>query len=534
MSSRLATILLFTATTLLAVPAFAQDDDEGMSFGAEEVGEVAAASPVEKFIEEGKNLYEQEKFVEAALLFQKVLVEDDVAAEAYWPEAEYEIAKTLFRLELYQGALNAFGRIVEAGETHPFFLPSLRGLVLLTEAIPEDPALMERLAAYQDYYPDEVPKKYRDRFAYLVGRHLYNQLDVQNALPLLDKVSPQSPDYAKARYVAGVSHVADYNAEPAVRAFKDVLRFLSAKKESGELSDTEARLLETSYLAMARVFYSTGQYDTALKYYGRIDRDSENWPVALFESSWAYFQLDLYNKALGNLHSLNSPFFSDRYFPEGQILSGVLFFYNCRYDRVRAVLEDFVYEYEPVQQEVQLVIGRHGEDPEQMYNWLINARNKGTEIPELQQVVATALDDQQIRNKLNLILAIDREIELLGNQPDAFKNSKLGQDLMQENELARSFAKSDAGAIALQRLERVVRELQDMTIEQKKILFEVERAERGEIEADLRAELTVAENVTGGADIEVSDEEIYWTFDGEYWRDELGFYLFNTTSECKR
>lgn len=533
MSSRLTTVLIFAAVSLISAPATAQDEG-GMSFGEEEVGEVAPSSPVEQFITEGQALYEQEKFVEAALLFQKVLAEDDVSAESFWPEAEYEIAKTLFRLELYQGALNAFGRIVDAGESHPFFLPSLRGLVLLTEAIPEDPVLMERLAAYQDYYPEQVPEKYRDRFAYLVGRHLYNQLDVQNALTLLNNVSPNSKDYAKARYIAGVSHVADYDAQPAARAFKDVLRFLSAKQEDGELTREERRLLETANLAMARVFYSTGQYDTSLKYYGKIDRDSEKWPVALFESSWAYFQLDLYNKALGNLHSLNSPFFSDRYFPEGPILSGVLFFYNCRYDRVRAVLEDFAYEYEPVQKEVQLVIGRYGDDPGQMYNWLINARNEGTEIPELQQVVSTALDDKQIRNKLNLILAIDREIKDLNELPEAFRNSKLGQDLMQENELAISFAKSDAGAIALQRLERVDRELQDLTIEQKKILFEVERAERGEIQADLRAELTVAENVTGGGDLEVSDEEIYWTFDGEYWRDELGFYLFNTTSQCKR
>jgi tetratricopeptide (TPR) repeat protein len=533
MSSRLTATLLFALLAYTTSSAFAQDEG-GMSFGEDEVGEVQEASPVEKFLTEGKKLYEQGKFVEAALIYQKVLGEDDVTAESYWPEAEYEIAKTLFRLELYQGALNAFGRIVDSGEEHPFFLPSLRGLVLLTEAIPEDPALMERLAAYQPYYPNEVPEKYRDRFAYLVGRHLYNQLDVEGALSLLDKVSPRSPDYTKARYIAGVSHVANYDAQPAVRAFKDVLRFLTAKKDEGELKPEEKRLLETTYLAMARVFYSTGQYDTSLTYYGRIDRNSENWPVALFESSWAYFQLDLYNKALGNLHSLNSPFFSDRYFPEGPILSGVLFFYNCRYDRVRDVLEDFIYEYEPVQKEVEIVAARYGEDPEAMYRWLINAKNEGTEIPELQQVVATALDDKQIRNKLNLILAIDKEIELLNGMPDAFKSSKLGLDLMQESELARSFAKSDAGTIAVQRLERVVRELQDLTIEQKKILFEVERAERGEIQADLRAELSVAEKVEGGGTIEVSDEEIYWTFDGEYWRDELGFYLFNTTSQCKR
>ena len=41
-------------------------------------------------------------------------------------------------------------------------------------------------------------------------------------------------------------------------------------------------------------------------------------------------------------------------------------------------------------------------------------------------------------------------------------------------------------------------------------------------------------NVTKKPKVKVSDEELYWTFEGEYWRDELGFYLFTVNSECKR
>ena len=30
------------------------------------------------------------------------------------------------------------------------------------------------------------------------------------------------------------------------------------------------------------------------------------------------------------------------------------------------------------------------------------------------------------------------------------------------------------------------------------------------------------------------DEHIYWPFTGEYWRDELGYYLYTIKSECGR
>lgn len=535
MVRRFSIVAAVISAAIVPFSAWAQDDG-GMSFGEEDVKPVQTApdpnDPNAKIIAEGKALYEQKKYDEASLLFFKVLQTQDPSAEVFHGEAQYELGKTLYKMELYQGALSYFGKIVETGETHPFFIPTLRGLVVLTDEVPEDPLLMERLAAYKDFATD-VPEKYRDRFAYLVGRHLYTQLEVDSALDLLNQVTPRSPDYVKARYIAGVTHVANYDAEPAVAAFKDVLRVLTAKQEEGKLTAEESKLLELTNLGMARVFYSTGQYGQSLKYYGRISRKSNLWPTALFESSWGYFQVDQYNKALGNLHTLNSPFFSDQYFPEGPILSSVIFFYNCKYERVREVLDEFMYEYQPILTEVQGVLATKAEDPDAMYEWLIAVR-EGAETPELQQVANTALDDQQIKRKLHLIVEIQKEIEKMGDMPKSWKSSSLASTLTQDNELAISFAKSDAGSIATQRLERVSRELENFVLEQEKILFEVTRAERGEIQADLRSEMEVDANTTAKPKVKVSDEELYWTFEGEYWRDELGFYLFTVNSECKR
>lgn len=504
-----------------------------MSFGEEEVESVAEVSPVAKFLEEGKALYKDKKYTEASLLFHKVIKEPDVSAEPFKAEAQYELGKTLFRLELYQSALQYFGAVVDLGNSHPFFLPTLRGLVLLTDVVPEDPILMERLSAYADFYPAEVPEKYRDRFAYLVGRHFYNVADYERALKLLGSVSTRSADYPKARYVLGVSHVGNYDAQPAVGAFKEVLRFLVTKEDNQGLDEEEQKLLDLTRLGMARVFYSTGAYDTSVKYYGRIERSSDYWPTALFESSWAYFQMDLYNKALGNLLTINAPFFEKDYFPEGPILSAVLFFYNCKYDRTRYVLEDFRDVYVPIKDEVDAVVAKYRDAPDQMFDW-VQVQKDGGESVALTRVVNHALDDKEIRNKMALIEITSRERERLAELPDKWKNSELGGQLANDLELAGSFAKGDTGSMAIQRLERASRELGNLILEEKAILFEVARAEKGEIQMDLRSSLVVNENVTDAPDVEVSDEELYWTFEGEYWRDELGFYIFNVNSECKR
>ena len=508
-----------------------------MSFGEEEVQEQESpekTGPYAEILAEGKKLYTDKKYGQASLQLYKVVSAQDVAAEAYVPEAEYELGKTLFRMGLYQGALSYFGKIVDAGVGHPYYIPTLRGLVLLTDVIPGDPSLMQRLAPYASHFPQEVPEKYRDQFAYLVGRHLYQNMNTQEALRLLTSVSKRSEHYGEAHYIAAITHVANYQAQPAVKEFKTVLSHLKSKEEDGGLTPEERELKELTTFGMARVFYSTGDYATSLKYYSNIDRQSSRWPQALFESSWAYFQTDDYNKALGNLHSLNSPFFADAYFPEGPILSAVIFFYNCKYERVRHVLEDFDYYYAPLQDDVQAVLTDY-QGPTEMYEWLGKLDKGNVQFdPQVYQLVQDALDDAEVERKFKLVDTVAKEIETIEKLSDSWQGSDLGGTVLQSTGMALSFAKNDAGTLARQRLQRVVRELGELNMQKEEIKFEVARAEQGQVKADIRAGMNVKGDVTKAPEINISDEQMYWTFDGEYWKDELGAYVFNINSQCSR
>jgi len=538
MKRRFACTLMVMLPLMLSMStvAFAQDDD-GMSFGVDEVETPAEASPVAEFLEEGKKLYKAEKFAEASLLIYKVISavdNGDVGAEALLPEAEYELGKALFRLELYQGALTYFGRVVDAGDAHPYYLPTLRGLVLLTEVIPSDQTLLSRLAPYASNFPQDVPKKYRDQYAYLVGRYLYSVGEYEKALELLNYIKPSSKEYLNARYIAGVTHVGNYDAKQAVAAFKDVLRPLTGKLADDDLEPEDRQLLELTWLGMARVFYSVGEYNKAIKYYSLIPRKSPVWPKALFESSWAYFQLDKANKALGNLHTINSPFFARSYFPEAPILSGVIFFYNCKYARVRYELEEFEFTYLPIKDELETVIADN-EDPGKMVEWLRDLQSgKSDSDEQITRILAASLDDKQIQRKLKLIEATSVELGKIEKLPSTWKSSALGSSLVQDATVAREFAINELGELVQSRLRRVRDQIVDLNVNRERILFEVERAERGEIEAEMRAEMQLESNVTDTKRVAVTDEELYWTFDGEYWKDELGYYFFTVNTECKR
>ena len=110
--------------------------------------------------------------------------------------------------------------------------------------------------------------------------------------------------YVQAKLFEGATHVREYQAKPAVEAFKEVLR------TAAESSDPRIKPFEDlANLSLARTFYSTGQYELATKYFDRVSQESYDWANSLFESSWANFMLKQqgYSKALGNIHTIQAP-----------------------------------------------------------------------------------------------------------------------------------------------------------------------------------------------------------------------------------
>ena len=80
---------------------------------------------------------------------------------------------------------------------------------------------------------------------------------------------------------------------------------------------------------------------------------SAAWLDAIFESSWAYFRIADYEKALGNWVTLHAPFFANEYFPESLILKAVTYYENCRYPESLGMLTEFESQYGPLRDELE-------------------------------------------------------------------------------------------------------------------------------------------------------------------------------------
>lgn len=502
---------------------------QGFVFEEEEVEAVTSGTPVGQYLQEGVDAYDAGRYEDASIYFYEVLQSEDISADAYRAQAEYRLAVTLVQMRMLQGAMLFFDRVIATGSAHPFFDASAPWVLSIARELPGDVEMLRRVAAFSDLFPDRIEPKYRDEFAFLLGQHFYNVGELERALQYLSLVSDLSDLYPRALYLKGITHVRRYDAQPAVDAFIELMVLV----EDGRGRDEDlAQLGELARLSMARVFYSTTEFEKSLDYYGQIEQRSDYWLDALFESSWAHFQIDQFNRALGNLHSLNSPFFDDEYYPEAPILQAVIFFYNCRFDEVRIALEEFDYSYGPLREELEALLDEL-ETNDDYFRFAEEAdeRLERRFDPRLRRITNAALNDRSITNARAFVEQLGREVGRLETADVGWQNSALGDFLFQETLGTLALSTGQAGQLVRNRLDSVLDELRGREREGSAILIETDLAEANAISADLRDELFRGR----GAQMpeEAHQEQMMWEFEGEYWRDELGHYFYHIDSACR-
>lgn len=517
-------LLAIVVSSLFPINALAQGDDD-LTFAPVDV---EADKEIKAELDEALNAYKKRDFLRASLILYRVVSRNEVAVTPVEQKAEYTLGKTLYRLGLFQASVNFFDRVVQAGPDHRYFKATCKWLYYLSRKISGDPGLLEKIARYKE---DDCPSEFRAELSFLLGQYHYNKGAVQTALQHLGRVTPESRYFPKAKFLEGISYVRLDQPKPASESFKDLLR---ATVEANELTEDLKYFNQLAIVSMARVFYSIGDFSRAVKYYDQVPLDSTMWLDALFEASWSFFRLNNHEKALGNLHTLSSPFFGDEYVPEAPILKAVIFYANCNYDKTRETINDFRLTYEPLRDEIKGYLDQFA-DPTEFYQFLSKMQDAGTALsPRVTQILNAAFQDKTLKRINAYVRELDREIDLIRRSKSTWSKSQLATLIIQETEVIKSLAVDEAGRLAKARLQRVVDELNDLISQSLKIEFEVATAEKGVLENRLRGAGFTNESGDGGPLYATDDEHIYWPFRGEYWRDELGYYLYTIKPECGR
>jgi len=301
---------------------------------------------------QGETQYKAEDYEAAAIQFHKIK-NNEIPGDQ--PRAQFWLGKTLYKLKFYSASLSIFDEIVQAGPAHPFHKLTLPWLASLARELPEGAEVLQKIGRYKPTdLEDEAFDEVRDELYYLLGRYYYDKGDLPQGIALLDQVPNQSDYYIRAQFFLGVAHTRNFAGEPAVAAFKNVLRRAielrkaeekkrknarkkKVKVEGGkktkkrgkrkDRTETELTYLEEmrqyehmASFGLANIFYMVGKFETAIKYLDKIPVESPYYLRAVHAAAWAEFrrvEVDdtnangYYQRALGYVHTLNAPFFEE-------------------------------------------------------------------------------------------------------------------------------------------------------------------------------------------------------------------------------
>ena len=605
-----------------------------------DMGKLQTASIENQRFEKALALMSDEKYEAAALEFRYFL--DDPKFAEVQPEAQYQLAKSLYKLGFLESSLERFKQILDAGPTHSRYKKSVEWLFFISRKMADETPVLAELAKFRNV---NFPKAYRNEYRYLLSKYLFiqanrfevarvqeeelqrnkkrvqgfdfgaaqnavesgsatfdfsslgggdldfgggdakdtkgkggktttkdtggafdfgatsggtmdfgaapakdikgNGLDFGSATPdptvdgpvreggpanakeairqgleFVSEVEPDSKFYANAKYLEGLLQYLAGADQAAVNAWQEVVRVLNPR--GGARLDPKLR--EMAFLSLARVHYGYKQFDRAAYYYDQIDRDSENWLTALFEASWSYYQRGDFEKALGNLLTLHSPFFEREYFPESQLVKAIIYFEACRYGETRLIIDEFLERYTVVMNEIEK-LAASGESGEKIFDRIAQLQAGGSEDDVTARLVSLALSDPEIRTSRAVLTQVNDQQTKLSKMSEQFRTSKVGEETRESIGKAQLAHAKEAGEVTRKKFERELYALKGLLGQALRVKLEVARSEREGIERGIRGEKSTDDKIVPAVPrTVVDDEHHYWPYEGEYWRDELGTY----------
>jgi tetratricopeptide (TPR) repeat protein len=479
--------------------------------------------------------YDRALYDEAAVLLQRVVEGSTKDGPGRVEQAQFFLAKALLRLGFLHSALGAIDETTLQPSGHRYRAQSLPWLLELAQRMPDPAPVLPVLDRYVLAELEQTSATLQPQAAaelwLLAGRAALASGELDVALERLGRVTHDTPAYPQAQFLSGIAHVKQRRARPAIAAFR---RMIDASDDAGEAA---ARLHALGWLSLGRVYYTAAfgadeqsegaLLGNAVEAWSQVDTTSADWLDALFESAWALFVTDEHARALGNLHALLSPFFTGAFYPEAHVLKSVIFFDSCQMSNASAALATFHAQYDPVRDQLGALTG--GKLDSDAALKLLDSINAGTSdlSPQVRTVLARALGDRELARARAGLAALDEEQRALEAAPPALRSSTLAERIAQDLAVERSVRREQLGERVRARLDRLLAELQEVENQADTIEIEILGYQRGELG------VPPATPPSSGSSVHVDSEHVLWPFNGEYWRDELGFYRQQLTNHCR-
>ena len=500
-----------------------------------------------------KNAYDSGQFFSAARIAfndaNHATNDEDRAMAYYW------VTQSMVRAGLDQSALYFFLRTLQfkdrtANKKVLEFAP------LLIERVGPDlmKIFLSKYTRTEDY-----SNRARNAFALVVAKDKLLKGDYSGVVQAVALVQTNHPIYPVALQMRATAEVMLNHQTQAIRDFSECadkaeqrievdensLEAEIAREQPSQLMNKwntlkrdAARDLKARCIAgKARTEYELGRFEDADRSYDKIPKASFVWTDTLFEHAWNSFARDEFNRTLGKLVSYKSPALKFVFNTEIDVLMAQSYLSLCLYGDAQKVIEEFNRQYGNVAKEIKVFVDSNPSDLRPYYTLgrqalidklhterpLYQFMNRFVRAPYFQTL--TLAEDRVIAEKIAIARMDESRPETSTGMAAGFPgflNLVLDWRLNTIQRLGGIYVKNsmvDYHQVLISDFEKMQFMKIDLLAHLKQKLQEPESA-------------TASERSRGNRIPVRRSDQLLWNFNGEFWNDEIGDYVFALQSEC--
>lgn len=378
--------------------------------------------------------------------------------------------------------------------------------------------------------PEQILQRSRSgNIRFILAKRLFKKGDHAAALSQLNAVNTDHAAYPFVANMKGavLSHEKKYNE--ALDAFQDCVRS-SRKKMSDADFVSQTQQLEMNRDACiagrARVQFAANNFKPAELIYLDIEKDSFIWPEILFEEAWTSYYLKNYNRTLGKLVSYKAPVFDFIFKPEVEVLKALTYMKMCLYEDAKKTVDNFYDDLLNPSRDLRSYLMTHGKNYRYYYNLMADQEEKKNSSSKLVDSILRSISKDAAYKELKSALSgAMAEYNQLRKQPKSSIRSNLIKNLKTLMDEYRTLIGAYVRAGMVGKYAELYSAFQGMSYIKLEVL------------AQRKEKLYQSDDVPGKKRgdiryIDRNDKQYFWNFNGEFWADELGDYVFALRSEC--
>ncbi len=448
----------------------------------------------------------------------------------------YYLGSSLLELDLFYAAASYFVDVIRNSKNRNLLKAAVAGL---NDVNKQATLGTDFIAAvfYKKINANKVASKDRGFYHYHIGLYYFANAIYDKAYSYLRRVVPESYYHLNASYYLGILNLLAKRYAKAEYHFKYIIDRTSGFKAS-KLTKRYRALREMTILNIARLYYEIDRFEKSIEYYSRIRKDSDNWLTALFEASWAFFRIGKHSNTLGNIHTIQSPYFKDRFFPEAYILQSITYLYLCYYYDAKYALLRFKRRYQPLFGDIKQILREYKNRPASFFELVRDyAQGRRVEFIEARSIINALSITNQFKESRDLVKNIKREERLLEDMPTRFRESSLVVRIDNRLNKLSKRSRKEAGIALFTQIRHYYSYLNDLSDQGKVITLQLLEGKLAKISKRMILEpMEKTEKLWGEGmkPLNLKSVHEYWPFKGEYWEDELGGYVYNIESLCNK